>query len=308
MSAMNIEDTSGSEQSISSHKSLSKKDRNRPTCRLCAKHNLKILSQDHKRYCLGQLCMCKDCDEVRKEQSSSAVETKRTRNKQQDTKRKILLQTGDLPRPSLVDPAKPIKHFIISEEKKYLDICQTNEELIHFKRHVIIKDEVIIEAKRQECKKRKGKKRKANGEEIIELKDTPDSQTTSTNHSENPQFQSQSQGFDALYNLKDLLHYTLYHCLVCNVYDVCHTNNISALVDEIVASIYEYVYHSSNSNENTESNLYLLEGAKKRIFSPSIIRHLKIIWQTITLNVISSFVIVHLTYYQFPFIYYLFPP
>ncbi|EFN67528.1 hypothetical protein EAG_16209 [Camponotus floridanus] len=74
---------------------------------------------------------------------------------------------------------------------------------------------------------------------------------------------------------------------------------ILSWIDEMVAITLE-----CSSSKGTEKSS---DEAKSRMFLASIIRHMKIIQRTITWNVISFFLNVHLIYYLLLFIYCLFP-
>ncbi|XP_029661461.1 uncharacterized protein LOC115234481 isoform X2 [Formica exsecta] len=190
---MNIDDMVGSEKSsvAGSHKSSSKKDRRLPTCTLCRNHNVQIQSADHKRLCLGQLCICADCCQRRTMQEESAVQTKKTRASKQDEE---LMKGKKLPHYVLINPSETIKPFLILEANKHLisrqilDTCSiiSNEEdlvdspkpaffIPETNKHLIprqILDTCFSTFNEEVSKKRKGKKRKASKkkEEIMELK------------------------------------------------------------------------------------------------------------------------------------------
>ncbi|XP_050460907.1 uncharacterized protein LOC126856447 isoform X2 [Cataglyphis hispanica] len=125
MSAMNIDDMSGSEKSACmkcshepSSKKLKKSNRQYPTCSLCRNHNLLKEVGDHKRLCLGQFCICANCCERRKRQDETALQTKETRALKHDKE----LMKGEklLPEEVLIDPSKSVKPFLIPKEFQHL--------------------------------------------------------------------------------------------------------------------------------------------------------------------------------------------
>lgn len=73
------------------------KRQTKPTCRLCKNHNVKVRSRFHKKFCLGEYCVCELCVEKRTDRDESAGQTKKTReitNTEKREKRKERFQYG----------------------------------------------------------------------------------------------------------------------------------------------------------------------------------------------------------------------
>lgn len=93
---MDIEDTNDSKQpsimdsdsdsDLDKPKKKKKRD-TKPTCRLCKNHNLKVRSKYHKKYCLGQFCICELCSVKKDGRRESKDQTKRSRAEKNAIKR-----------------------------------------------------------------------------------------------------------------------------------------------------------------------------------------------------------------------------
>ncbi|XP_011257505.1 uncharacterized protein LOC105252031 isoform X2 [Camponotus floridanus] len=270
---------SDSEQSsvMDSPPTTKKKRETQPTCSLCKIHNLKILSSAHKGRCLGLYCICSKCEDKKQSRNKSKEDTKKDRQKKKEQERqaRIKLIGSELIK---AEPKQDIIPFIIPEEDKEKLPKDIDEDMLKTIKFVKKREEIIFTGQRE--RKRKEKIDEEDSSEKRLKLDFP-FETISIN------------------KFKDLLRYGLCICLGCDMRDNIITTMILSWIDEMVAITLE-----CSSSKGTEKSS---DEAKSRMFLASIIRHMKIIQRTITWNVISFFLNVHLIYYLLLFIYCLFP-